>query len=149
MMVRYSTPDLDRSVDRIFRQMTSDWFDRGRTLGPVVHGTWGDDGYTLTVDLPGIPADAVSVSVAGRTLTISASHDGSEWQRSLKLPNRLDPELVTANHLDGRLTVRIGTVAAPEARSIEISTEAPAIEAASTVDGAVEDGDQTETSSNA
>ena len=149
MMVRYTTPDLDRSVDRIFRQMTADWFDRGRTLGPVVHGSWGEDDYTLTVDLPGIPAGDVSVEVAGRTLTISASHDGAEWQRSLKLPNRLDPEQVTGNHVAGRLTIRIGVVASPEARSIEISTEAPAIEASSTVDETADGDDQTATSSNA
>ena len=54
-----------------------------------------------------------------------------QWQRTVRLGDRLDPESVTAHHVDGRLTVRIGTHAEPEARTVAISTTPPpaAIEA--------------------
>ena len=45
-----------------------------------------------------------------------------EWQRSLKLGGRLDPDKVHAHHVDGRLTVRIGTYDEPEPRRIQIDT---------------------------
>lgn len=147
MLVRYRTPDVDHQIDRMFRQMTGSWFDTPRLAGPVVDGAWVDDAYVFTVDLPGVPADAVSVDVAGRTLSISVEHDGMSWQRSLRLGNRLDADQVTAHHVDGRLTVRIGTIADPERRSISISTERPAIETTSSDAGAAE-ADQIEASSN-
>ena len=125
---RYPTTALDRSFDRAFEQLTNSFFDSRRQSGPAVDGGWKDDEYVLTVDLPGVPADAVSVDVTGTTLVLGAATDTMEWQRSLKLGGRLDPDKVRANHVDGRLTVRIGTYDEPEARRIEIDT-APAPQA--------------------
>ena len=53
---------------------------------------------------------------------LSAATDTMEWQRSLKLGGRLDPDKVHAHHVDGRLTVRIGTFDEPEPRRIAIDT---------------------------
>ena len=44
----------------------------------------------------------------------------------MSIGSALDPESVSANHVDGRLTVTIGAAAKPAARTIEISTTAPA-----------------------
>ena len=133
MLVRRSfTPSLDRSIDRAFEQLTNSFYDTRRSPSPVVDGAWDDDEYVLTVDLPGVPADAVSVEVAGSTLTLGATTDSFEWKRSLKLSGRLDGDKINARHVDGRLTVRVGTVDEPEARRIEIDTTAPAISATST-----------------
>ncbi len=133
MIVRHRMPAFDVSFDRAFEQLTNSFFDSPRQRGPVVEGAWRDDEYVLTVDLPGVPADAVSVEVSGTTLTLGAKTDSLEWQRSMRLSGRLDPEKVRAQHLDGRLTVRIGTYDEPEARRIAIdTTPAPqAIEATS------------------
>ena len=128
---RYPTATRDHSLDRVFEQLTGSLFDSRRPTGPVIDGAWTDDEYVLTIDLPGIPADAVSVELTGSTLTITAPTNTTEWQRNLKLGGRLDPDKVHAQHLDGRLTVRIGTFDKPEPRRIVIDT-APAdvIEAA-------------------
>ncbi len=135
MIVRHRTPlaTFDRGFDRAFEQLTNSFFDSPRQHGPIVDGAWRDDQYVLTVDLPGVPADAVSVEVAGNTLTLGAQTDSMQWQRTLRLSGRLDPESVSANHVDGRLTVRIGTYAEPQARRVEIDTTPPpaAIEASS------------------
>ncbi len=140
MLVRHRTytptfndRPFDRSFDRAFEQLTNSFFDTRRAQGPVVDGAWTDDEYVLTVDLPGVPAEAVSVEVTGTTLTLGATTDSLDWKRSLRLGGRLDPDKVGANHRDGRLTVRIGAVDEPEPRSIAIDTSAPerAIEAQS------------------
>ena len=131
MIVRHRTsPALD--LDRAFEQLTNSFFDNRRTAGPVVDGTWADGEYVLTVDLPGVPARAVNVSVTGPTLTIAVETDDITWRRSLRLGGRLNPEKVNARHLDGRLTVTIGSYDEPESRQISIDTSTPAIEANST-----------------
>ncbi len=124
---------LDRSFDRAFDQLVGSFFDHRRAAGPVVDAGWQDDAYVLTVDLPGVPASAVDVQVAGRTVTLQATTPTLDWRRSVRLGGRLDPEQVSASHIDGRLAVRIGTVDAPVARQVAISTTppaTPAIEAA-------------------
>ena len=139
MLVRHRTynpaftPTFDRPLDRAFEQLTNSFFDTRRSDGPVIDGAWLDDEYVLTVDLPGVPAEAVTVEVTGTNLTLGATTDSLEWKRSVRLGGRLDPDKVHARHLDGRLTVRIVAVDEPEARVISIDTTAPerAIEATS------------------
>lgn len=133
MIVRHRSPfsglaALDRSFDRTFDQLTSSLFETRRRF-PDVEAAWDGDTLVLTVDLPGVPADSVSVEVAGRSLTLGAHTETLEWSRSLQLGTSLDPAKVTARHLDGRLTVRIGAVDAPETRSIRIETGPAAIDA--------------------
>ena len=113
----------DRSFDRTFEQLANSFFDSRRAHAPVVDGAWTDDEYVLTVDLPGVPAEAVSVEVAGTTLLLGANTDSLDWKRSLRLGGRLDPDKISARHVDGRLTVRIGAVDEPGARSIAIDTQ--------------------------
>jgi len=143
MLVRHRHPiyTLDRVFDRVFdngfdtafEQLTNSLMSR-RHVGPIVDGAWKDDQYVLTVDLPGVPAEAVSVEVAGNVLKLGVTTDQLEWTRSLTLGSRLDPEKVTAQHVDGRLTVRVGSVDSPATRRIEIDTtpEPAAIEAGAT-----------------
>jgi HSP20 family protein len=149
MIVRHRSPisPFDLSFDRAFEQLTNTFYDSRRQVGPLVDGGWQGDEYVITVDLPGVPADAVTVDVAGATLTLSARTDSMEWQRSIRLGGRLDPDKVRANHVDGRLTVRVGTFDEPETRRIEIDTApvTPAIEA--TADTSVTDAQSTDTTS--
>src|SRR5215211_7865814 len=117
----------DRSFDRPFEQLTSSFFSTVKRT-PVVDAAWRDGDLVLSVDLPGVPVDQVGVSVSGRTLTLSAKTEHSSWERSMSLGAALDPEQVSASYVDGRLTVTVGATAQPEARTIEISTTAPAAE---------------------
>lgn len=131
MIVRFPTSafdrSLDRSIDRAFEQLTSTFFDTRRSHTPQIDGAWKGDEYVITVDLPGVPADAVTVEVTGDILSLEARTDDTQWQRTLRLAGRLDPEQVHAHHVDGRLTVRIGTVADPEARRVVITTTPPPV----------------------
>jgi HSP20 family molecular chaperone IbpA len=123
MLVRTRPLTFDPRFDRAFNQLTSSFFTPTRRA-PVVDAAWRDDSLELTVDLPGVPQDAIDVSVAHRTLTVSARAEGLEWERSIRLGVALDPESVTARYENGRLTVTVGATPKPEARRIEIATEA-------------------------
>lgn len=134
----------DRSFDRAFEQLTRS-FTATSPKTSVVDASWHEGDLVLTVDLPGVSADHVAVTVAGRTLTLSATTEHSTWERSLSLGATLDPEQVSATHVDGRLTVTVAAAAKPAARTIEISTTAPAaIEAAGSETPADEAVDQPE-----
>ena len=126
------SPALDGTFDRALTALARSYAD----VGHRVEGSWNDGAYQLTVDLPGTPEEAVGVSVAGRTLTLTVAGEGdSTWTRRLRLAQTLDPEQVSARYVNGRLTVTVGATAAPESRTVAIDTTpvAPALEASETV----------------
>jgi HSP20 family molecular chaperone IbpA len=133
MLVRRPVTPFDLSpaaFDRTFQQLVAGLSTpSARRTGPVVRASSSEGTLTLTVDLPGVPAEAVGVEVAERTLTLTANHDGFSWSRSTRLGSQYDLESVTANHVDGRLTVTVAAAPSPQARKIAVSTTAPAVPA--------------------
>jgi HSP20 family molecular chaperone IbpA len=135
MLVRRPLSPLDLSsaaFDRTFQQLVAGLATPStRRTGPAVRATTSEGALTLTVDLPGVPAEAVGVEVADRTLTISAELDGSRWSSSTRLGGEFDLDSITATHVDGRLTVTVSAAPAPTARKIAVSTTpvVPAVEA--------------------
>ena len=143
MIVRHRSPfvsrsfpvgrPFDSSFDRAFEQLTQSFFEPRRRL-PAVDASWVDGSLVLTADLPGVPAEAVTINVAGRALTIAVLTDEVQWERTVQLGTSVDPDKVSARHVDGRLTVTVGAVDAPEVRTVAIDTTpaVPAIESVST-----------------
>jgi HSP20 family protein len=124
--------------DRTFDDLVDSFFSPGRfaPAAPAVASTWEDGALKLTVDLPGVPQDAVDVSVAGRALSISVKTDTLSWQRTLSVGAGLDPEQVSAQYADGRLTVVVAPVPEAQPRRIEITAATPpAIESAQPDEG--------------
>jgi HSP20 family protein len=122
----------DRTFDRAFDDLVDSFLSPSRLsqAAPAVASTREDGALKLTVDLPGIPQEAVDVSVSGRALTISVKTERQSWQRTLSVGAGLDPEQVSAQYADGRLTVLVAPVPQAQPRRIEIeTTKAPAIEA--------------------
>ncbi len=122
------TSAFDRRFDRTVAQLAGFAFGAGsfaRPSSPAVSATWNDGIYVLTVDVPGVPEEALSVSVAGRTLVVDVATDNLTWNERIRLPHVLDVEATTANYANGRLTVNVP--AAPEAqpRKVEIVAGAP------------------------
>jgi HSP20 family protein len=119
-------------IDRAFQHLTSSLFTAAPSTwrsGPTVQGAWRGDDLELTVDLPGVPRDAVTVEVADRSVTITvehnADHEQLRWSRSFSLGGSLDADRVTARYADGRLTITVPPVSKAPARRIEL-TDAPA-----------------------
>lgn len=122
----------DRMIDDLFGRVPS-----GLGEMDVVQG---DDGLTIRADMPGIPADEISVEIDRGILTISGSHEDSEekederyvrrerrsrhFQRSVTLPAGADAEAISAHHKDGVLEVKVPVApAGSQARTITPTTE--------------------------
>lgn len=132
------------TVDQVFNQLTRSLMSATPTSNgtgrrqPFIQTSWVNDEYVLSVDLPGVRPDLVSVEVVGDRLRLVVGGDEFATDRSLRLHAQLDPSKITANHVDGRLTVRIGKIDAPEPRRIEV-THDEAIEAVASDEVAAHD----------
>ncbi len=95
----------------------ADWF------APASEASRKDDAYEIDMELPGVKAEDIDVSVhdgalvvkgekrserteEGRTYFFSERQFGS-FQRSFRLPPDADPEAVSADHKDGVLSIRV------------------------------------------
>ena len=110
------------------------------------------------IDLPGVPADAVDITVERNVLTVTAHREfdraegdeaivaerpQGEFRRQLFLGDTLDASRVEADVTDGVLTLRIPVAETAKPRRITVSTNAGgggAIEATSTDEGASDAG---------
>lgn len=121
-----------RSLDRAFDELVSSTLRPVRARRPVpfaFDAAWKDGDLVLTVDLPGVPTDAISVDVAEHTLTVSVERSTDQGttteQRSLRLGSALDPSGVEARHEYGRLTITVPAIKAPEPRAVRIEIATP------------------------
>jgi HSP20 family protein len=135
-----------REVDRLFDAFLGDR-QQGRRWVPPVDLVEADDHYVLKADLPGLSEDDVSIEVQDGTLTISgerkAEHETREqgwyriersfgsFNRSLTLPEGVDPDGISAKFDRGVLEVRIPKPAERKPRRVQIGSgngSAPAVE---------------------
>jgi len=98
-----------------------------------------DDTAHMVVELPGVSADAVDISIEGRTLTISGERkapepgEGESWHRrerwhgkfdrSYTLPFNIEQDKVKAEFKDGLLKITLPKAEAEKPRKIAISTK--------------------------
>lgn len=90
----------------------------------------------VRVDLPGVAADKINLTVENHVLTISAERrsaygDGDQIlaqerfdgaiSRRLRVPDWVDSETVTADYVDGVLTVHLPLAEKAKPRRIEVS----------------------------
>lgn len=100
------------------------------------------DNLVVRMDLPGVKADEVKITLENRTLTIGAQRrttwaegdqvlvqerfDG-EISRRVRVPEWVDAEAVAADYVDGVLTVRLPLAERAKPRTISVNaTPAPA-----------------------
>jgi len=95
-----------------------------------------DGEFVATVDLPGFEREDVDLRVSDHTLHLEAEHDEAteeseedylrrerrhqSVQRSVRLPEEVDKEAVTARMKNGVLTVRLPKAESEETHEIEI-----------------------------
>lgn len=111
--------DLRRRFDRLF-----DGFDDGgRAWSPSVDLIRGEEELTLKADIPGITPDEVEIEVADGVLTVSGEHTEEHeekkeryvrrerrtgsFERSMALPEGVEPDQIEATCEDGVLQVKI------------------------------------------
>lgn len=125
---------LRREMDALFRTYDADYGEVG--VGPVVRMTEDDEAWTVFMDVPGLTAEDVEVTVQASRLTVQgirrlAAPEGyqahrrerREWRlaRSFRLPSRVEADAVTAEVKEGVLSVRLPK--APELKPRQISVQ--------------------------
>ncbi|HWQ23412.1 MAG TPA: Hsp20/alpha crystallin family protein [Gaiellaceae bacterium] len=106
-----------------------------RTWMPAVDVRELDEHYLVTVDLPGVDPDSVSIEVEGDVLTISGERphveDGQAYRlerpsgpfvRSLALPKGCDVDNVVADYRNGVVEIRIPKPAEQRPKKIALTT---------------------------
>lgn len=103
----------------------------GMAMDVVRHG----EELVVHVDLPGVAADKIELTLENRVLTISAERrsDYAEGDqvltqerfdgvisRRLRIPDWVDGETVTADYVDGVLTVHLPLAEKAKARQIQV-----------------------------
>jgi HSP20 family protein len=122
--------EFDRLVGRAFSRNA--WV-------PALDVRETDDRFELSLDLPGIDPDAVSVSFEDGMLTVSGKREfadenkGETWHRiergfgtfarSVRLPRTADPDRIEATFDKGVLTVAVPKAEAAKARTIEVKAK--------------------------
>jgi HSP20 family protein len=140
-------------VERV-RQEVDRWLDAVRTTGERAMETLGLTGanrptsppvdvielpeeVVVHIDLPGVSAETVELSLAGNMLTVAANrtrHDvpgdtrvhlrertTGRFQRSIPLPTAVNDDAIRAETRDGLLTVTLRKVTPTPGRSIPVS----------------------------
>jgi HSP20 family protein len=98
-----------------------------------------DDTFVLHLDLPGVSLDSIDLTVEQNVLTVRAERtppaaEGAErvvdertfgvFTRQLLLGDTLDADGLTADYVDGVVTIRIPVVKESKARKVEVSGSA-------------------------
>lgn len=134
--------DVYQEVDGILQSL---WNDQTRTSGtsafaPRVNIAETETQFEVSVDLPGVPADKVDVSVHEGQLIISGKREDvaeesgktyhrverrtGEFQRAITLPEDIDEQNITAEYVDGVLTVNLPKSEKPQPTRVEVKTHA-------------------------
>jgi HSP20 family protein len=127
------TREIDRVFDAFFGQS-----DQGRRWVPPMDLVEAEDHFLLKADLPGLSEGDVNIEVQDGTLTISgerqAEHEQREkgwyriersfgsFNRSLTLPDGVDPDRIDASFHHGVLEIRIPKPEERKPRRIAISS---------------------------
>jgi HSP20 family protein len=128
--IRLFDDRFDRLIERAFgRERQAPWM-------PATDVYETEDEVVVTVELPGIKAEDVEVSVEDSTLSISGAREFSDevkqehyhrierrygsFSRAIALPPQADTTQVDARFADGILTVEVPKVEKAVSRTIEI-----------------------------
>jgi HSP20 family protein len=139
MVMALVRTDPFREVDRLFQQLGNGQ-NASRSLAMPMDAYRRKDSFLIRVDLPGVEADSIDLTVEENVLTIRAERippplsDGIEpvvaerphgtFVRQVFLGTNLDTEHIRAECESGVLTVVIPVVEHAKARRIEVTAKA-------------------------
>jgi HSP20 family protein len=130
--------DFQRDFDQLVGQFFRHGLRNGDTgVGSAPLSFWEDEGsFFVEVDLPGVPSDAVEVTVEKNQLRIAAERKAPEQQREywhnersyervervVLLPETADPESIEAELKDGVLHVKLAKRAEAQPKRVSVKT---------------------------
>jgi HSP20 family protein len=132
--------DMDEFMDRWFQNPWSllggepSW--TGEGWDPAFEITDGEREVTVRAEVPGVAPEDLKVTLTGRVLTVSGEKKSSReekgtslyrsectygsFERSVELPDTVNPEKISAEHRNGILTIRFEKVKTADARRIPV-----------------------------
>jgi len=94
---------------------------RVRWFRPPVDVFASDEAYRVDVDVPGVAADRLDLTVDGSVLTVEARRDeGRGWRRQLRLTDGIDAQRIEAHLESGVLSLVLPKAEAAKARRIQV-----------------------------
>jgi HSP20 family protein len=130
---------MDRMLDESFfrpLRIWPRWMEGELALPLDMYET--EEALTLKASVPGVKAEDIDITVAGNTLTIKGEFQREEegkrgnvhfeerhygkFQRSVSLPNTVDPDKARAEFKDGVLTLTLPKVEEAKPKHIEVKT---------------------------
>jgi HSP20 family protein len=127
---------LNRALDHAFNNA---WQTESRTWVPAIDVVEKKDAYVLYADLPGVDASKVEVAFEQNVLTVRGTKPSSTqatpegelrvyaaervagaFERSIRLPEFVDGDKISAAFTNGLLTVTVPKAQAAQPRKIEI-----------------------------
>jgi HSP20 family protein len=129
MLMRF---DPFRELDKMTSQM---WREVSRPTAPMDAYRRGDT-FVVDIDLPGVEASSIDLTVEKNVLTVSAQRGRAfgeqdevlvaerprgEFRRQLFLGEQLDTENIAATYADGVLTLTLSVAEQAKPRKVEIS----------------------------
>jgi HSP20 family protein len=139
-MTRFPFDSLSRlqeELDRFFGKPLGTFGLSGANVFPPINAFSDPEGVVVRAEVPGIPADKLSVQVESGHLTISGERPAPDYSktsvhrrerqfgrfsRTLQLPADVDPDQIHAECRNGVLTVRLGRRAAAKPRQITVQS---------------------------
>ncbi len=127
-----------------FDRITQRLFGGTESAGLPMDVVRGADGLLVRVDVPGVAADDLSLTLDDGVLTISAERHASYGEdervllherfdgaltRHLRVPDWVDAARVEADHAEGVLTVRLPMAERARPRTISVSSGSRQIDA--------------------
>lgn len=130
--------EFDRLVDRVWHGGLSTAPLDGQDWAPRMDVHERPDGYVLRLEVPGVTAEEIDVSILKATVTIRGSkrapQDVTEGSRNLRtecrfgsfcrrfeLPGPVNEETVSASFKDGVLFVRVQKIAEAVGKSVKVN----------------------------
>ncbi|HET8587366.1 MAG TPA: Hsp20/alpha crystallin family protein [Candidatus Limnocylindria bacterium] len=144
---------LREAVDRLFEDsivspasLRTLGNDTGQMLNPPLDLHQTDDGLVLTMALPGVKPEDVSITITGQVLQIRGEFKADEslkrddylyrerrfgsFNRQIELPVRVQGDAAQAEFEDGVLTLRVPKAAEVKPRQIEVRAASKPVAAA-------------------
>jgi HSP20 family protein len=134
--------EMDRLMDRFVREPIATWdwptLATGK-LAPPVDVSESPTEVVVRAELPGVDAGDLDVSLSGSRLTISGEKKETAetkehgyfqqetrygaFQRSIPLPEGIDPDKIDAHFEGGVLTLKLPKIQTPGAKKVEIKVD--------------------------
>ena len=109
-----------RSFDRSFERFVNDAFFGNAAAG--VNVAQDDKAWTVTLDLPGVTREELSIAIEGSIVRIETKAEAKrQYKAAYELPQEIDAEATTAKLENGVLTLALAKQApASNVRQIEV-----------------------------